>query len=84
MEFLITFFSIDLDSTAAAEFVDLTMAEHYMQLFSKCLINFAERAVKRMKEDNGSIIFISAPGCNSTQTVLQGYDMEGIIENHCF
>ena len=59
--------------------MDLTLIEHYSNLYSKCLINFAERAVKRMKDDNGSIIFISSPGCNMTQTVTKGYDMPGII-----
>jgi len=63
--------------TAEEEFVDLTLAEHYSNLYSKCLIRFAERAVKRMKDDNGSIIFISSPGCNITQTVKPGYDMPG-------
>ena len=43
------------------------------------MIKFAERAVKRMKDDNGSIIFISSPGCNITQTVTKGYDMPGMI-----
>ena len=63
--------------TAEEEFVDLTLAEHYSNLYSKCLIRFAERAVKRMKDDNGSIIFISSPGCNITQTCKPGYDMPG-------
>ena len=61
------------------EFVDFTLIEHYSNLYSKCLIKFAERAVKRMKDDNGSIIFISSPGCNITQTVTKGYDMPGMI-----
>ena len=42
------------------------------------MINLAERAVKRMKDDDGSIIFISSPGCNITQSVTKGYDMPGI------
>ena len=66
-------------SAAAEEFVDLTLAEHYSKLYSKCLINFAERALKRMKDDNGSIIFISSPGCNITQICRPGYDMPGKI-----
>jgi len=64
-------------SSVEEEFVDFTLIEHYSNLYSKCLINFAERAVKRMKDDNGSIIFISSPGCNITQTVTKGYDMPG-------
>ena len=64
-------------SAAAEEFVDLTLAEHYSKLYSKCLINLAERALKRMKDDNGSIIFISSPGCNITQICRPGYDMPG-------
>jgi len=64
-------------SSAAEEFVDFTLAEHYSKLYSKCLINLAERALKRMKDDNGSIIFISSPGCNITQICRPGYDMPG-------
>ena len=51
--------------------------DHYTKLYSKCLIDFAERAIRRMRDDNGSIIFISSPGCNITQTVKPGYDMPG-------
>ena len=64
------------------EFVDFTLINHYSNLYSKCLINFAERSVQRMKDDDGSIIFISSPGCNNTQTVKQGYDMAGELQSH--
>ena len=64
--------------TSSKEYVDFTLLDHYSNLYSKCLINLAERAVKRMKDDNGSIIFISSPGCNITQSVTKGYDMPGI------
>ena len=50
---------------------------YHIKLYSKCLINLAERALKRMKDDNGSIIFISSPGCNITQICRPGYDMPG-------
>ena len=64
--------------TSSKEYVDFTLLDHYSNLYSKCLINLAERAVKRMKDDDGSIIFISSPGCNITQSVTKGYDMPGI------
>jgi len=65
------------DSSAADEFVDFTLAEHYSKMYSKCLIELAERALKRMKDDKGTILFISSPGCNMTQTPKPGYDMPG-------
>lgn len=40
-------------SSAADEFVDFTLAEHYSKMYSKCLIELAERALKRMKDDKG-------------------------------
>ena len=63
----------------AKEFVNFTLMNHYSNLYSKCLINFAERSVQRMKDDDGSIIFISSPGCNIMQTVKLGYDMAGEV-----
>ena len=77
--YLFFFFVLGLTSpTSSKEYVDFTLLDHYSNLYSKCLINLAERAVKRMKDDNGSIIFISSPGCNITQSVAKGYDMPGI------
>ena len=64
---------------AGKETVDLTLLNHYTDLYSKCLVNLCERALKRMKDDVSSILFISSPGCNITQTVSQGYDMPGKI-----
>ena len=49
-------------------------------MYSKCLIELAERALKRMKDDKGTILFISSPGCNITQTPKPGYDMPGKLE----
>ena len=69
-----------IDSSAADEFVDFTLAEHYSKMYSKCLIELAERALKRMKDDKGTILFISSPGCNITQTPKPGYDMPGKLE----
>ena len=69
-----------IDSSAADEFVDFTLAEHYSKMYSKCLIELAERALKRMKDDKGTILFISSPGCNMTQTPKPGYDMPGKLE----
>ena len=69
-----------IDSSAADEFVDFTLAEHYSKMYSKCLIELAERALKRMKDDKGTILFISSPGCNMTQTPKPGYDMPGKAE----
>ena len=57
----------------------MTLLNHYTDLYSKCLVNLCERALKRMKDDVSSILFISSPGCNITQTVSQGYDMPGKI-----
>ena len=62
---------------AGKETVDMTLLNHYTDLYSKCLVNLCERALKRMKDDVSSILFISSPGCNITQTVSQGYDMPG-------
>ena len=72
-----------IDSSAADEFVDFTLAEHYSKMYSKCLIELAERALKRMKDDKGTILFISSPGCNMTQTPKPGYDMPGKLEKKC-
>jgi len=59
------------------EHVDFSLINHYTELYSKCLVNLAERSLKRMKDDQSSIIFISSPGCNINQTVKMGYDMPG-------
>lgn len=67
----------NLLKTEGKETVDLTLLNHYTDLYSKCLVNLCERALKRMKDDVSSILFISSPGCNITQTVSQGYDMPG-------
>jgi len=66
-----------LNTTDGKETVDFTLLNHYTDLYSKCLVNLSERALKRMKDDESSIIFISSPGCNMTQTVKWGYDMPG-------
>jgi len=59
------------------ETVDMSLMDHYNHLYSKCLISMSERALKRMKDDVSSIVYISSPGCNNTQTVWPGNDMPG-------
>ena len=62
----------DMNDFPAREFVDLSLFDQYTDLSGKCLINLSERALKRMRDDMGSIIFISAPGCNMTQPTKAG------------
>ena len=75
----ITFYFTSIQGPSSQENVDFTLLDHYTNIYSKTLVNFSERAVKRMKDDEGSIIFISSPGCNNTEPVRPGYGVPGIL-----
>ena len=77
-------FHISIQGSSSPENVDFTLLDHYTNIYSKTLVNFSERAVKRMKDDEGSIIFISSPGCNNTEPVRPGYGVPGIFNLHLF
>ena len=62
----------NINDFPARELVDLSLFDQYTDLSGKCLISLSERALKRMRDDMGSIIFISAPGCNMTQPTKAG------------
>ena len=72
-----------IQGPSSPENVDFTLLDHYTNIYSKTLVNFSERAVKRMNDDEGSIIFISSPGCNNTEPVRPGYGVPGILNLHC-
>ena len=69
--------------------VDLDTARYYQRLYGEAWIDLCERSLVRMKAKHvatehktgvGSLIGISSPGCNVTQSVNKGYSMEGTGE----
>ncbi|WP_066377419.1 SDR family NAD(P)-dependent oxidoreductase [Anabaena sp. CA = ATCC 33047] len=51
--------------------------DYYQNVYPKCFIRCVEKAINYMKDGNGYIVAISAPGCNSSQTPKLQYALPG-------
>ncbi|NMG11738.1 SDR family oxidoreductase [Brasilonema sp. UFV-L1] len=51
--------------------------DYYQNVYPKCFIRCVERAINYMEDENGYIVAISSPGCNSSQTPKLQYALPG-------
>jgi NAD(P)-dependent dehydrogenase (short-subunit alcohol dehydrogenase family) len=51
--------------------------DYYQSVYPKCFIRCVEKAINYMEDENGYIVAISSPGCNSNQKPQLGYVLPG-------
>jgi len=64
-------------SNENTEMMDFSSYDYYQQVYPKCFITCAEKAIKLMEDGKGYIISISSVGCNTTMTPRLGYEIPG-------
>ena len=58
-------------------FTSFEQYDYYQNVYPKCFIRCVEKALNYMEDENGYIVAISSPGCNTTQTPKLRYAMPG-------
>ncbi|MBD2569374.1 SDR family oxidoreductase [Anabaena lutea] len=58
-------------------FTSFEQYDYYQNVYPKCFIRCVEKALNYMEDENGYIVAISSPGCNSSQKPQLPYAMPG-------